>query len=91
MKRANAIGLPTTIEWDLPAGCTISDVIWQDADENALYEEIFAIEAIVDTSGITAEHSGVIGVDLAYQRCDKKTGVCILEKERVELPVTIKP
>ena len=91
MKQANAIGLPTRIEWDLPEGCTISDVTWQDADEFALYEEIFAIEANVDASGLTTKNEGVIAVDVSYQRCNKKSGVCILENERVELPVTMKP
>ena len=91
MDAANAIGLPTTIEWDLPAGCSISRETWQDADENALYEEIFAVEVIIDTSGLDEDRDATIAADVSYQRCDKKSGVCILEQERVELPVTIKP
>lgn len=91
MDSANAIGLPTTIAWDLPAGCTITRETWQDADENALYDELFAIEAFIDTSGLDASEDTLIAADVSYQRCDKKSGVCILEKERVELPVTITP
>ncbi|MCH2140418.1 MAG: VCBS repeat-containing protein, partial [Phycisphaerales bacterium] len=80
MDAAKAQGLPTVIEWDLPTGCTISSESWQDADENALYDELFAIEAIIDTADIDSVGSSVIAADVSYQRCDKKSGVCILEK-----------
>lgn len=59
-------------------------VIWQDADEHAHYEGKFTIEAIVDTSGMsgTASIEDIVA-DVRYQRCSKKSGVCILEQAHV--------
>ena len=91
VKAADSLDLPTSIEWDLPAGCTVAKTTWQDADENALYEGTFVIEATLDTSGITEASHATIAADIRYQRCNKKSGVCILEQERVELPVTVTP
>ena len=91
VKAADSLNLPTSIEWDLPAGCTVAKTSWQDADENALYEGTFVIEVTLDTSGITEASHATIAADIRYQRCNKKSGVCILEQERVELPVTVTP
>ena len=91
VKAADSLNLPTSIEWDLPAGCTVAKTSWQDADENALYEGTFVIEATLDTSGITEASHATIAADIRYQRCNKKSGVCILEQERVEIPVTVTP
>ena len=88
MKAAGSESLPTRLEWSLPEGCSIEDVVWQDADEQALYDETFAIEAIIDTSELDSMTAATIGVEVVYQRCDKKTGVCILERELIEMPVT---
>ena len=91
MASAKSIGLATSIEWTLPDGCSIRDVSWQDADEHGLYDGTFMIEAVVDGSGIKRGGTGIIAADVRYQRCDKKSGLCVLEQERVELPVTLSP
>ena len=88
---ADSLDLPTSIEWDLPPGCTVAKTSWQDADENALYEGTFVIEAILDTSGMTDSADLTIAALIRYQRCNKKSGVCILEQARVEVPVTVTP
>ena len=84
--------LPTSIEWTLPEGCTIASSTWQDADHNALYEGTFAIEVIIDASGLENPdrvRNGEILAEVTYQRCDKKSGVCILESSEVRMPVLI--
>lgn len=88
---AESLSLPTSIEWDLPTGCTVAKTTWQDADENALYEGTFVIEAILDTSGMTESADLTIAADIRFQRCNKKSGICILERDRLELPVTVTP
>lgn len=76
--------LAMSIEWTLPEGCSIAKEIWQDADEQAHYEGVFTVEAIVDTSAMTNIASlGEIAADVRYQRCSKKSGVCILEQKHV--------
>lgn len=92
IEKAGAIGLPTSIEWTLPQGCTIASSTWQDADHNALYEGTFAIEVIIDASGLENPdrvRNGEILAEVTYQRCDKKSGVCILESSEVRMPVLI--
>ena len=91
VKAADSLDLPTSIEWDLPSGCKVAKTTWQDADENAQYDGTFVIEATLDTSGITGANYATIAADIQYQRCNKKSGVCILERQRVELPVTVTP
>ena len=91
MKNAGSESLPTRIEWSLPEGCSVQDVVWQDADEHALYDDTFAIEATIDTEGLDRSGDSTLSVEVTYQRCDKKSGVCILERERIELPVTLEP
>jgi hypothetical protein len=91
MKAAGSESLPTKIEWSLPKGCSVENVTWQDPDEHALYEDTFAIEATIDTGKLDDSGDSTIGVEVTYQRCDKKSGVCILERERVEIPVTLAP
>ena len=92
IEQAGAIGLPTSIEWTLPEGCAIVSSIWQDADHNALYEGTFAIEVVIDASGLEnpdQPRTEEIRANVSYQRCDKKSGVCILESEEIRLPVFI--
>ncbi len=91
LKAAGSENLPTTIDWSLPAGCSVEDIVWPDADEHALYESTFAIEASIDTESLDDSGDSTIGVDVTYQRCDKKSGVCVLERERIEIPVTLTP
>ena len=84
VEEADSFDLPTSIEWTLPEGCSIVKEIWQDADEHAHYEGKFTVEAIVDTSGMSGTaHIGDIGAHIRYQRCSKKSGVCILEQTDV--------
>ena len=89
MKAAGSESLPTKIEWLLPKGCSVKSVTWQDPDEHALYDATFSIEAIIDTGNLTASGESAIAAEVSYQRCEKKTGVCIRERERIELPVTL--
>lgn len=91
LKAAGSESLPTTIDWSLPTGCSLADVVWPDTDEHALYEDTFAIEATIDTKSLVGSGESTIGVEVTYQRCDKKSGICILEQERIELPVTLAP
>ena len=56
-----------------------------------LYDDTFAIEATIDTEGLDRSGDSTLSVEVTYQRCDKKSGVCILERERIELPVTLAP
>ena len=61
-------------------------VIWQDADEHAHYEGVFSVEAIVDTSAMKGMAKiAEIAADVRYQRCSKKSGVCILEQVHVSI------
>lgn len=92
VEKAGTVGLPTSIEWTLPAGCRISRSTWQDADQDGLYEGTFAIEVVVDVAGLEdpdRPRLEEIVAAVRYQRCDKKSGVCILESGEVRLPVVV--
>ncbi len=86
LSAVESFDLAMSIEWTLPEGCSISKEVWQEADEHAHYEGVFTVEAIVDTSAMTNTASlGEIAADVRYQRCSKKSGVCILEQKHVEV------
>ena len=89
---AGVVGLPASIEWTLPEGCRIASCTWQDADHDALYEGTFAVEVVIDATGLVDPRRSrreTIAARVRYQRCDKKSGVCILESDEIRMPVFI--
>ena len=89
---AGVVGLPASIEWTLPEGCRIASCTWQDADHDALYEGTFAVEVVIDATGLVdpgRSRRESIVARVRYQRCDKKSGVCILESDEIRMPVSI--